>query len=115
MYRIPALAAIAALAMGAAGAVQAAGDPVAGREKSQTCASCHGEKGNTSNSMYPKIGGQHASYLYYSLKQYKTGARQNAVMSGMVSDLSDQDMRDLAAYYSSVEGDLYTLPLGDLE
>jgi cytochrome c553 len=65
--------------------------------------------------MYPKIGGQHPSYLYQSLKQYKTGERQNAVMAGMVSNLSDEDMRDLAAYYGSVEGDLYTLPLDDLD
>lgn len=115
MQRIPAILATAALMLATTTAVQAAGDPAAGKEKSQTCASCHGKKGNTSNSMDPKLAGQHPSYLYQSLKQYKTGARQNAVMSGMVSNLSEQDMRDLAAYYGSLEGDLHTLPLDDLE
>ncbi|MDZ7749499.1 MAG: hypothetical protein U5K43_12360 [Halofilum sp. (in: g-proteobacteria)] len=51
------------------------------------------------------------SYLYRSLEQYKSGARQNAVMQGMVSNLSDQDMRDLAAYYASQDSGVHTLPL----
>ena len=114
MQRIPALLATAALVLLPATA-QAAGDPVAGKEKSQTCASCHGEKGNTGNTMYPKLGGQHPSYLYRTLKQYKSGARENAVMAGMVSNLSEQDMRDLAAYYGSVGGELYTLPLNNAQ
>lgn len=115
MQRIPALLATAALTLFPAMAAQAAGDPAVGKEKSQTCASCHGEKGNTSNSMYPKLAGQHPSYLYHALKQYKSGERQNAVMGGMVSNLSDQDMRNLAAYFGSVEDHLYTLPRGGLE
>ncbi len=115
MQPIPALLATAALALAATAGAHAAGDPSAGKEKSQTCASCHGEKGNSSNSMYPKLAGQHRDYLYHALTQYKSGARDNAVMAGMVSNLSQQDMRDLAAYYASVKGDLYTLPRGDLE
>lgn len=114
MQRIPALLATAALML-APVTVHAAGDPAAGKEKSQTCASCHGPKGNTENSMYPKLGGQHPSYLYHTLKQYKSGERENAVMAGMVSNLSEQDMRDLAAYYGSVDGELYTLPLNNAE
>ena len=109
MQRIPALIAPALLVL--ATAVHAAGDPAAGKEKAQTCASCHGERGNTKNSMYPKIGGQHASYLLHALKAYKSGKRQDPVMAGMVSGLSEQDMRDLAAYYASQQGGLYTLPL----
>ncbi len=114
MQRISVLFATAALMMLATlNTAHAAGDPEAGKEKSQTCASCHGEKGNTENSQYPKLAGQHPSYLYVTLKGYKSGERENPVMSGLVSNLSDQDMRDLAAYYGSLEGDLYTLPLKD--
>ena len=114
MQRISILVATAALMMlGALNTAHAAGDPAAGKEKSQTCAACHGEKGNSQNAMYPKLAGQHPSYLYQTLKEYKSGKRENAIMSGQVSGLSDEDMRDLAAYYGSLEGDLYTLPLND--
>ncbi len=114
MQRISVLFATAALMMLVTlNTAHAAGDPAAGKEKSQTCASCHGEKGNTQNPQYPKLAGQHPSYLYRTLKGYKSGERENAVMSGLVSNLSDQDMRDLAAYYGGLEGDLYTLPLND--
>lgn len=85
-----------------------AGDPAAGREKSETCAACHGEDGNSPNAMYPILAGQHESYLYHVLKTYKSGKRENAVMNGMVSELSDQDLRDLAAFYASQEG-LHTI------
>lgn len=113
MQRISNLVATAALVLMTMNTALAAGDPAAGKAKSQTCAACHGEKGNTQNSMYPKLAGQHPSYLYKALKGYKSGERENAVMSGMVSNLSEQDMRDLAAYYGSLEGELYTLPLNN--
>jgi len=87
-----------------------AGNPAAGKDKSQSCAACHGADGNGSNTQYPRLAGQYESYLYYSLRAYKSGDRQNPVMSGMVSGLSDQDMQDLAAYYASQEG-LMTLDL----
>jgi len=90
----------------------AGGNPKAGKEKSQTCASCHGEKGRSGQANYPKLAGQHADYLYRALKQYKSGERENNVMAGMVTDLSDQDMRDLAAYYANQEPAVFTLPLG---
>lgn len=111
MQRISLFFATAALMLSPLSAAHAAGDPVAGKEKAETCASCHGEKGNTQNPQYPKLAGQHPSYLYQTLKGYKSGERENAVMSGLVSNLSNEDMRDLAAYYGSLEGDLYILPL----
>ena len=110
MQRIPALIAGAALILGAAPA-HAAGNPVAGEQKSQTCASCHGESGRSPNEAYPVLAGQHESYLYQALKAYKTGARRNPVMGGLVTNLSDRDMRDLAAYYASQDGGLFTLRL----
>ncbi len=93
-------------------ALAAQGNPAAGEEKAQSCASCHGPEGReTQANQYPKLAGQHRSYLYHTLKQYKSGERENAVMSGMVSNLSEQDMRDLAAYYATREPAVHTMPL----
>lgn len=84
------------------------GDAEAGKAKSATCAACHGPDGNSPVDMYPKIAGQHAPYLYKQLRQYKLGmetggkqGRNNSIMYGMVAPLSDQDMKDLAAYFAS--------------
>ena len=114
MQRRPASLAFALLLMPLASSSLAAGDPAAGKEKSQTCVACHGETGNSSTAQYPNLAGQYENYLYQSLKAYKSGDRQNAVMSGMVSQLSDQDMRDLAAYYASQDG-LFILPMSHEE
>lgn len=78
-----------------------AGDPVAGADKMQVCMACHGEQGVGSDAQYPILAGQHEDYLYHTLKAYKAGDRDNAIMAGQVSNLSDQDMRDLAAYYAA--------------
>lgn len=88
----------------------AAGDPGAGREKSQSCAACHGTDGNTDNPMYPRLAGQYESYLLHALKAYKSGDRKNAIMAGMVASLSEQDMADLAAYYAQQKGLFNTVP-----
>lgn len=86
----------------AAVAVNAAeGDPQAGKEKSATCTACHGTDGNSTDPQYPKIAGQHASYIFKQLEDYKSGERSNPIMAGMVGPLEEQDMRDLAAYYAS--------------
>jgi len=84
------------------------GNAEAGKAKSVTCAACHGPDGNSPTDLYPKIAGQHASYIFKQLKEFKQGAetggkqgRNNAVMAGMVAALSEQDMHDLAAYFSS--------------
>lgn len=93
------LAASCALLFGSVSAF-AAGDAAAGKQKAATCAACHGADGNSSNAQYPKLAGQHASYLYKELMNFKHGQRVNAIMQGMVSGLSDQDMQNLAAYFS---------------
>ncbi|MCF4008810.1 c-type cytochrome [Rheinheimera sp. UJ63] len=84
------------------------GNAEAGKAKSATCAACHGPDGNSVVTIYPKLAGQHAEYLYKQLTDYKLGmttggkeGRANAIMYGMVAALSDQDMQDLAAYFSS--------------
>ncbi|EWH10923.1 cytochrome c4 cytochrome C, class I in atlantica [Catenovulum agarivorans DS-2] len=83
-----------------------AGDAEAGKAKSATCAACHSADGNSMITTYPKIAGQSAEYLYKQLKDFKAGStsgRNNAVMAGMVAALSDQDMKDLAVYFSQQE------------
>ncbi|MEM7019697.1 MAG: cytochrome c [Pseudomonadota bacterium] len=81
-----------------------AGNPASGEEKSATCAACHGPDGMSPTPEFPNIAGQYEDYLYQSLKDYKSGERNNAIMAGTVATLSDQDMKDLAAYYASLPG-----------
>ncbi len=83
-----------------------AGNPNRGKELAQeVCASCHGMDGNlVLDDDYPKLGGQHADYLEFALKAYRSGDRDNELMSPFAEDLSDRDIRDLAAWYSRQEG-----------
>jgi len=93
--------AIAALALFTAmSAAHAAGDPVAGKAKSASCAACHGADGNSVNPLWPKLAGQHASYIMKELHDFKSGARKNSTMSPMAAPLSDDDIANLAAYFS---------------
>lgn len=78
-----------------------AADPAAGREKSKVCAACHGENGISQAPDFPKLAGQYNDYLVRALSDYKSGARKNAIMAGQVTNLTKQDIADLAAYYSS--------------
>jgi cytochrome c553 len=78
------------------------GNPAAGKERSQLCLACHGEDGNGTNPTYPRLAGQYEDYLLKALRGYKSGARNNAIMKGMATPLSEQDMADLAAYYASL-------------
>ncbi len=77
-----------------------AGDPARGQELSQACAACHGSDGNSVNPEWPKLAGQHESYIHKQLMDYKSGRRENALMVGQVANLDDQDMRDLGAFYA---------------
>lgn len=87
----------------------------AGKEKSQACVACHGERGISVNEIWPNLSGQHESYLLASLKQYKlanvdpselggNNQRNNAVMAGLVANLDEQDLEDLAAYFAAQQG-----------
>ncbi|HEX7081161.1 MAG TPA: c-type cytochrome [Gammaproteobacteria bacterium] len=119
--RLPALIALAALAAagmlgggaalaqgpaadGGAGAQDEdlifGGSVEAGREKSTTCAACHGVDGNSVAPEWPSLAGQHPTYIYRQLQAYRNGERQDPAMVGFASMLSEQDMRDLAAYFS---------------
>ncbi len=88
-----------------------AGDPVAGQEKSAVCAACHGPDGNSPLAVNPRIAGQYADYLVQALTEYRSGTRPNAVMAGMAAALTDEDIDDLAAWFSSQPG-LEILPRG---
>ena len=84
-----------------------AADAAAGKEKSQLCAACHGSDGNSPMTPeYPKLAGQPADYLEKALRDYKKGARKNPLMMPLAQGLSKRDIKDLAAYYSSLKGDL---------
>ena len=84
-----------------------AADIAAGKEKSQLCAACHGPDGNTPMMPeYPKLAGQPADYLEKALRDYKKGARKNPMMMPLAQGLSKQDIKDLAAYYAGLKGDL---------
>lgn len=89
----------------------AGGDPELGKEKAtQICAACHTLTGESQNPIYPHIGGQYEDYLLHSLRGYKSGKRQNAIMQGMVAQLTDEDMKNVAAYYAAQESPLKKRP-----
>jgi len=69
--------------------------------KSDSCAHCHGTDGNSTSSAYPSLAGQTREYLYRQIKAFKEGSRKNSMMSPAAVVLSDDDMRDLADYFSS--------------
>jgi cytochrome c553 len=80
----------------------AAGDPAKGQAiVGKVCAACHGFDGNSFLAANPSLAGQHEEYLLKQLSEFKSGARSNPVMAGMVANLSADDMRNVAAYYAS--------------
>jgi len=95
------LAIAALVVLGAVGTAHAAGDAEAGKTKSLACAACHGTDGNSMGPTFPKLAGQHESYIIKQLTDFKSGARKDPTMTGMAAPLSDQDVADLAAYFSS--------------
>lgn len=94
----------------AAQAVLAEGNSEAGKQKSQTCAACHGANGISTSDQFPILAGQYRDYIIQALHEYQKGDRTNPIMAGMAKPLSEQDIQDLAAYFSSLPGPLHTLP-----
>ncbi len=76
------------------------GDATAGQAKAAACGACHGMDGNSTDPQYPKLAGQNEQYIVAQLMRFKSGLRQNAIMSGMAGTLSPQDMHDIAAYFA---------------
>ena len=91
---------IIATSFGIAGTAQAAGDAAAGKAKAALCAGCHGEKGE-GVAPNPALAGKSEADQVKALKDFKSGSRTNPLMNGIAATLSDADMENLAAYYSS--------------
>ena len=85
-----------------------AGDPAKGREMTRMCEGCHGIDGwrTAYPEVYhvPRLGGQHAAYIVQALHEYRNGDRSHPSMQAIAGSLSDQDMANLAAYYSQAGG-----------
>jgi cytochrome c553 len=79
----------------------AGGNSAAGKDKASSCAGCHGEDGNSMMPSFPKLAQQHPSYIINQLQAFKEGSRNDPVMSGMAMTINDEDMGDIAAYYSA--------------
>ena len=101
MKRYLLFVAIASIMSAAAAAAQPQGNPKAGKAASTTCAACHGADGNSSNPVWPKLAGQGEPYLIKELHDFKSGKRKNPIMNPMAASLSDQEIANLAAYFTS--------------
>ncbi len=102
------LAVLAAAVAIAAGPVAAA-DIEAGKKKAQeVCAACHNMNGISTIADYPKLAGQYPDYMAKALRDYKSGARKNAIMAGMAQGLTPKDIDDVSAYFSSLPSVLQT-------
>lgn len=94
------------LGLAAAGPGLAAGDAKAGALKAFSCTGCHGVPSYTNaypTYYVPKLGGQHPQYIVSALQAYKTGQRLHPTMQAQASNLSEQDMQDLAAYFNAAK------------
>lgn len=89
--------------LGVFAAAQAAGDVQAGKAKAAPCAGCHGANGE-GKAPNPALAGKDEKTLVQAMQDYKSGKRSNAIMKTFASNLSDQDMANLAAYYASLKG-----------
>ncbi len=81
----------------------AAGDPVLGRKIAGKCATCHGIDGQSKNPEAPHISGQVERYIVKALKRYISGEREDPQMSMIVKQLKDDDIANVAAYYSAIK------------
>jgi len=85
----------------ASGSVLAA-DAASGKAKAASCAGCHGAAGISSNTMWPNLAGQQSGYLVKQMKAFRDGTRNDPLMTPMAKPLSDADIENIAAYFSSL-------------
>jgi cytochrome c553 len=88
--------------LGLSGAVLAAGDVAAGKTKAAVCAGCHGAEGISAAPIYPNLKGQKEAYLIKQLKAFREGTRTDPMMSPMAKPLTDADIDNVSAYFSSL-------------
>lgn len=93
---------IAAVLIVSSGLSLAAGDAAKGKTKSATCAACHGPAGLSFNTLWPNLAGQKEGYLIKQIAAFRDGVRNDPMMSAMVKSLSDEDIANLAAYYTGL-------------
>ena len=77
------------------------GDPAAGKSKAELCYGCHGEDGNSTNPLFPKLAGQYGIYIAKQVRNYQDSIRTHEIMSAMAASVSDGDLADIAAYFAS--------------
>lgn len=94
---------IAPVLLALAFSVQAEGDAATGKTKAAVCAACHGMEGVSSNDIWPNLKGQKYGYLVKQLKAIRAGDRSDPMMTPMAKPLSDEDIENLAAYYSTLQ------------
>lgn len=83
-------------------AATAKGDPAKAQKiVNDVCGACHGADGNSTSPAYPSLAGQHPEYIAKQLAEFKSGARKNAIMAPNVTNLSQDDMLNLAAYFAA--------------
>lgn len=103
MIRMTALAVLLATSFTtyASEEAKAKGDPAKGKAIAETiCVACHGADGNSPASANPHLAGQGAEYIYKQLTNFKSSARNNPIMMGMAAPLSDEDMKNVAAWFA---------------
>mgnify|MGYP001583964730 CR=1 FL=1 len=79
------------------------GDPIAGEAKAQLCQGCHGDRGNSTEPLIPKLAGQYSSYIAKELRNYQSGTRTHQIMNAMSATVNDEDLADISAYFASQE------------
>ncbi|MEX0164291.1 cytochrome c4 [Pseudomonas brassicacearum] len=92
------------LTLGISGVAHAAGDAAAGQAKAAVCGACHGPDGNSMAPNFPKLAGQGERYLNKQLHDIKSGKRTVLEMTGLLTNLSDEDLADISAYFASQKG-----------
>lgn len=88
--------------LGFSSVASAAGDPAAGKKKAVMCASCHGAQGISIGPLWPNLAGQKAPYLEKQMRDFRSGKRSDPMMAPLMKPLSDDDIANLAAYYSQL-------------
>jgi cytochrome c553 len=77
------------------------GDPIAGKSKAELCFGCHGEDGNSTEPLIPKLAGQYGIYIAKQVRNYQDSIRTHEIMGAMAASVSDGDLADIAAYFAS--------------
>lgn len=97
------IAAYLATATGSAKAIANGGDAAQGKILAAACIACHNDD-TSASSTNPRLAGQHANYLEKAMQEYQSGQRKNALMQSMVQGLSTEEIVDIAAYFTSLNG-----------